>query len=86
MMHEQIDWNAVAAIARGKTSDELHGAIFDGIAAANLAWEIERSGNLVSKSQGFYHDEVSVYRTELARRKKQRCCPECGQTIARSKI
>tara|TARA_R110002096_G_scaffold207335_1_gene393690 strand:- start:25 stop:285 length:261 start_codon:yes stop_codon:yes gene_type:complete len=86
MMHEQIDWNAVAAIARGKTGEEIRHAISDAHVAANLAWQIEQSGNPVGKSQGFYHDEISIYNTELARRKKQRCCPECGQTIARSKI
>lgn len=63
-----LDWTATEAKARKMSASELVWAIADCREAAQMAWEIEKAGNPVSKTQGYYHDEASVYHAELKRR------------------
>lgn len=65
-----LDWNATCEKAQRMTIEELCYAIKDCIEAGNASWDLERKGNRVDKTQGYYHDEASVYRTELKRREK----------------
>jgi len=68
MEYAMVDWNGLAERATGMSDAALRGAIKDASLAAKAAWDLERAGNAVSKSQGYYHDEISVFRTELSRR------------------
>ena len=63
-----LDWEATAARATGMTVDQLEWSIADCIEAGKCAFEIELAGYRVGKSQGFYHDEASVYRAEIVSR------------------
>jgi len=65
---QQLDWNTTKERAKGMTDAELRGAIRDAHEAGDMAWALEKAGNPVSKTQGFYHDELSVYRREIAER------------------
>ena len=65
----QIDWNAVAERARGMSVAALEYSIRDCRSAAAAAWELQRRGVRVSKTQGYYHDEAWVYQDELNRRR-----------------
>jgi len=65
MNYAHLDWEAVTEKARGMTDAALRGAIKDCVDAGEASWELEKAGNRVSKTQGYYHDEVSVYRLEI---------------------
>lgn len=67
-MKQAINWTATADRARNMTAAELHYARLDCLEAGNAAWELEKAGVAVSKSQGYYMDESSVYAAEQARR------------------
>jgi len=67
-MARQLDWNATQARAREMTVPELHYAMLDCHKAAEAAWQLEKAGNRVDKTQGYYHDEASVYWSEMQRR------------------
>jgi hypothetical protein len=69
MTTTQLDWNATEEKARGMTVAELLYSIRDCSEAAEAAWALEKAGNPVSKTQGYYHDELSVYARELERRR-----------------
>jgi hypothetical protein len=66
-----LDWDTVKDRAGRMTDEALRGAIRDCHDAADMAWELEKAGNPVIKTQGYYHDELSVYRHELADRAKR---------------
>tara|TARA_R110000764_G_scaffold36736_1_gene81908 strand:+ start:1476 stop:1706 length:231 start_codon:yes stop_codon:yes gene_type:complete len=67
-MKNVINWNEVARIATTMTCTQLHYARMDCLAAGNAAWDLEKSGIAVSKDQGYYLDESSVYAAEQTRR------------------
>ena len=68
MTTKQLDWNATEATARGMSIACLLFAIKDCGEAAEAAWELEKAECAVSKTQGYYHDELGVYAAELERR------------------
>lgn len=63
-----IDTEATAARARKMDLAALRWNAQDAHEAALAAEEMERAGCSVSKTGGFYRDEATVYRAELARR------------------
>jgi len=63
-----LDWEAIEAKAAKMSNAELAHARKDCIEAGAAAWGIEKSGGHVDKDQGYYHDEASVYRSELKKR------------------
>lgn len=65
-----LDWAATALRALDMTHEQLWGAIRDCHAAGIAALQLEREGFRVSKTQGYYADEASVYRAEIERRRK----------------
>tara|TARA_R110002167_G_scaffold93122_1_gene249765 strand:+ start:14216 stop:14428 length:213 start_codon:yes stop_codon:yes gene_type:complete len=67
-MSQSINWNEVARIATTMTSNELHYGRLDCIKAGEAAWELEKAGIAVSKDQGYYLDESSIYAAEQTRR------------------
>tara|TARA_R110002167_G_scaffold143958_2_gene333730 strand:- start:61224 stop:61436 length:213 start_codon:yes stop_codon:yes gene_type:complete len=67
-MKANINWNEVARIATTMSTSELHYARLDCLAAGKAAWELEKAGNAVSKDQGYYSDESSIYAAEQTRR------------------
>ena len=69
--HQQLNWEAAKERSQGMTDEELRGAIRDCHEAGDAAWALERTNNPVIKTQGYYHDELSVYRRELADRAKR---------------
>jgi hypothetical protein len=69
--HQQLNWELTKERAKGMTDDELRGAIKDAFDAGLAAWELERTNNPVIKTQGYYHDEISVYRHEIAERNRR---------------
>ena len=62
-------WDAWADRARTMSDASLLWTIDDCIQAGAASWALERAGIRVSKTQGYYHDEISVYRAELNRRR-----------------
>lgn len=60
------------AHARNMSVEGLLYSIDDCIEAGKAAWGLDQAGCRVSKTQGHYHDEASVYRRELVRRQKQK--------------
>jgi hypothetical protein len=68
MTTKQLDWEATEARARSMSVACLLYAIKDCREAAEAAWQLEKAGNPVSKTQGYYHDELGVYAQELERR------------------
>jgi len=66
---KQLDWAATADRASRMTDDELIFAIADCIKAGLAALDLERAGHRVTKSQGYYSDEGSVYYAEQKKRK-----------------
>tara|TARA_R110002153_G_scaffold66396_3_gene177499 strand:- start:530 stop:742 length:213 start_codon:yes stop_codon:yes gene_type:complete len=67
-MITSINWNEVARIATTLTASELHYGRLDCIKAGEAAWELEKAGIAVSKDQGYYMDEASIYAAEQTRR------------------
>jgi len=69
---KQLDWDAMEAKARGMSDAELHAAIRDILSVLPNVRMLERGGWLPNgaKSEGYYCDEASVYRRELAHRAK----------------
>jgi hypothetical protein len=67
---ETSQWDVWEARAREMTTGGLRYSILDCIEAGQVAWENERAGCRVNKTQGHYSDEASVYRKELNRRLK----------------
>lgn len=65
-----LDWTATQEKAHKMTIEALCYAIKDCQEAAEAAWDLERNGCRVDKSQGYYHDEASVYRAELKNREE----------------
>lgn len=65
---KQLDWNAVKVRAAGMSVDALRWSIEDCRQAAQAADLLEAAGYRISKSSGYYRDELSVYATELASR------------------
>lgn len=63
-----LNWGAVTERAVSMSPAALRYAIRDCIEAGKAAWALEKAGRKVLKSQGYYHDEASVYRAELKRR------------------
>jgi hypothetical protein len=63
-----LDWEATAERASHMTNEELIGAIKDCSDAGEASWALQRAGNKVDKTQGYYHDELSVYRREVKER------------------
>lgn len=62
------DFTALRRRARKMTDAALLWSANDAAEAAEMAEELERAGNPVSKTGGYYRDEASVYRAELRRR------------------
>lgn len=60
-MKKTLDWNAKQAYAKKLTVEQLAFAINDCLLAAECQPE----------NEGYYHDEASVYRAELMKRKKK---------------
>ena len=67
-MKNVINWNEVARRATTMTAAELHYARMDCLDAGNAAWDLEKAGVAVSKDQGYYMDEASIYAAEQTRR------------------
>jgi hypothetical protein len=65
-----LDWDATEARAKTLPNDALLYSIADCLAASRAAAQLEKAGTLgyEAKSEGYYHDEISVYRRELKRR------------------
>ena len=57
----QIDWNGVKERAEKMTEAEIDATILD----------CNRAINCKTEDEGYYYDEISIYRTELKRRKKE---------------
>ena len=66
-----VNWQALEEKAKGMTKEELVYARLDCLEAGKVAWENEKAGIAVSKTQGYYHDEASVYLKELKSRKEK---------------
>ena len=66
---KNLDWNEIARRAKTMTVSELSFAIKDCREAGEAAWELEKAGCPVSKTQGYYSDESSVYCAELKERR-----------------
>lgn len=66
MMTKQIDWNATETRAARMTSIELHYALIDISKTLPNADALDREDG--GDRGGYYRDEASVYRAELARR------------------
>ena len=66
---KQLDFAATEERARGMTVAMLLFSIRDCHEAGEAAWAIEKAGCPVTKTQGYYHDELSVYARELERRR-----------------
>jgi len=66
-MRKVIDWNRTQERARGMSCAQLHHAAIDCKKAAD-AWH-PTHGEDPDGNEGFYFDELSVYRREQARRK-----------------
>lgn len=64
----QLDFSEVEERALRMSREALVHAIADCYKTARYAREIELSGNPVIKSEGYYMDELSVYRRELKKR------------------
>jgi hypothetical protein len=79
---KQLDWEATEARARQMTEDEIMAALADIAKVIPNVRAIERAGWLPAeaKSEGYYCDEASVYRRELAHRAKG--STPLGQLIA----
>ncbi|TXH14532.1 MAG: hypothetical protein E6R03_09085 [Hyphomicrobiaceae bacterium] len=64
-MSAQLDWNSCRDRASHMSREELIYAISDCYSAAKSARLMEAFGGKVLKSEGYYMDELSVYRQEL---------------------
>ena len=62
------DFDGLKTRARRMTVEALRYSAEDALEAALAAASMEAAGCPVSKTEGFYRDEASVYRTELLRR------------------
>ena len=63
-----LDFSATARVARRMTDDALAFTVRDCFEAGEAAFALELAGCRVSKSQGYYSDEATVYAAEIARR------------------
>lgn len=63
---KQIDWNAVADLARGMSIAQINYAIADILETLPNADAFDRSDH--GNRGGYYRDELSVYRKELKTR------------------
>jgi len=70
---QTLNWTATEARAKRMTDEQLTWAIDDCITTAQLLGP----GEQIGKDQGYYHDEASVYRQELNRRRPR----AIGETI-----
>lgn len=61
---QTINWNQKQDAAKKMTTNQLVWAISDCVATA----EAMGSAPMMGKDAGYYMDEASVYRTELAKR------------------
>jgi hypothetical protein len=79
---KQLDWDATEARARQMSEESLLMALADIAHVIPQVRAIERAGWLPAeaKSEGYYCDEASVYRRELAQRAKG--VTPMGQLIA----
>ena len=66
---KQLDFTLTKRIAKRMTREALKYTIKDCWEACQMAEKIERAGLRTLKSGGYYRDEGSVYRAELARRR-----------------
>ena len=64
-----LDFAETKRRAKGMTLEALLYSANDAAEAAIMAEALERAGCPVSKSGGYYRDEASVYRAEIARRR-----------------
>ena len=64
----QIDWDYEAHHASKLSTMELHEECLECFKAGEIAFNMVIRGFKPSFSQGYYHDIISVLRTELARR------------------
>ena len=64
-----LDFAATEERAKGMSVAGLEYSARDCFEAGKVAFELEKAGNRVDKTQGYYMDELSVYRQELARRR-----------------
>ncbi len=67
-MSAQLDWSACKEKAERMSREALAYAISDCYKAAKAARLLEAYGGKVLKTEGYYMDELSVYRQELNRR------------------
>jgi len=77
-MSQQINWTQVQDRAKHMTVAELTFAIADCGEAASAMGPGERVG----KDQGYYLDEQSVYRSELAKRPRARLQAAIDRAVA----
>lgn len=61
---ELINWNEKQSIASKMTDTELHYAILDCLKTIQVMGNSQMNG----KDQGYYYDELSVYRGEQRKR------------------
>jgi len=64
---KQIDWNHVADLAKGMSVDQLNYAIEDILKTLPHADALDRTDE--GNRGGYYRDETSIYRNELAKRR-----------------
>ena len=65
---QTIDTATVRRLARGMSVECLEWSANDAAEAAEMAERLEREGCRVQKTGGYYRDESTEYRAELARR------------------
>jgi hypothetical protein len=65
-------WERMEERAREMTIDALWHSRLDCIEAGRFAWELEKGGCPVTKPQGRYIDESTVYAMEMDRRRGAR--------------
>ena len=70
MSTQQLDWDATRNRAQRMSLEALVYAISDCYSAAKSARLLEAFGGKVLKTEGYYMDELSVYRQELNRRRE----------------
>jgi hypothetical protein len=69
-MKKQINWSETEERAKEMSGSELHWALVDILKTLPYADTMDRE--LGTDDGGYYRDEASVYRAELARRKAAR--------------
>tara|TARA_R110000822_G_scaffold120633_4_gene254160 strand:- start:4210 stop:4431 length:222 start_codon:yes stop_codon:yes gene_type:complete len=68
MKQANIDQTEIRRRARRMTVEALRFSANDALEASDAAELLERTGNYVSKTGGYYRDEAAEYRYELRRR------------------